>query len=107
MNFVTKKQFEDAVAKINDVLKNGQLVDGYAKIPLSQLLFATDGANFDTYRPDQVSFIDTELAIKDKLFNLRKELKKQREDATRNQKALEELEKEEKKLQSLLTVTKE
>lgn len=107
MKFVTKKEFDDAVAVINNALGSGQLIDGYGKFPLTKVLFGTDGDVYDVYELSQVSFIASDLAIKDKLFNLRKELYKQRENTDKNKKELEILEKEEQKLAALLPKTKE
>lgn len=107
MNFVTKKEFEDALSVIDKALKGVQVVrllHESDKIELLKITF-TDGT--ETADVNQVTFVAPYQAAKDELFKVRRELNKQKENVTKNQKILEELEQQERKLSSLLPTLKE
>lgn len=110
MSFVTKKEFEGAIAILERALKNNQIVYAYNEanaVKMKVLLFSDNEITFDIFKLSQTSFIAPDLAVKERLHIVRQELKKQQEETNKNQKTLESLEKEEQKLAKLLPTLKE
>lgn len=109
MDFVTKKQFEEALAIIDRAAKNGQVIEGRIEegrmqLPLEHLYFGSNPS--DIYESNQVAFVNPFDIAKNRLYNLQSYLKKQKERASLEQKELEKLEQEEKKLKELLPTLK-
>jgi hypothetical protein len=109
MDYVTKKEFETALSVLERALRNSQVEERREtfELPVHRLLFAIGQTNEYLLAPNQVSFIAPDLAAKNRLYSLRNELKLSREDVAKNQKTLEQLEKEEKTLVALVPTLKE
>lgn len=107
MDFVSKKDFEAAIALIERALKNNQVEEGREKFTLKTLLFGLEGHSEYTTTPKHASFIPADMSLKNRLHLLRQELKMTREGLSDRQKNLEKLEKEEQALVALLPKIKE
>lgn len=107
MDFVTKKQFDDAVATIERALKNKQLEISSTHETFETLHVAFVGHAEWAAPISHATFVPMDLAAKNQLHNLRNELKLQREDSEKNKKALEKLEVEEQQLIAILPTLKE
>lgn len=107
MNFVTVKEFHDAMAIIQKAIGQRQVVCGTDKLPMVGLLFTSDNVHYDLFKPEQLAFVEPLQAAKNNLIELRKELKKNKEEVTKTKKTVEELELEEQKLLKLLPILKE
>jgi len=107
VDFVTKKQFEEAVAIIERALKNDQLEILSTHEPVQTLLVSFEGHNDMSVPINHATFIPMDLAAKNQLHALRNKLKMQREDSEKNKKTLEKLEAEEKQLLAVLPTLKE
>jgi len=107
VDFVTKKQFDDAVSIIERALKNRQLEIVSTHETFETLLVSYAGHTEYATPIGHANFVPMDLAAKNRLHALRNSLKTQREDASNSQKTLEKLEAEEKQLVNLLPTLKE
>jgi hypothetical protein len=107
MDFISSKDFQAALTTILKAINAGQVAyvkHDTDKVRLQKLMFVRDE---DEYSSAHVSFIAPDQAAKERLFELRSELNKRREVLGKNQKDLESLENEERKLAALLPTLKE
>lgn len=106
MDFVTKKEYESAIEIITRAVLNGQLalINQEDALHITAFMFIQ---GFDSYSVNAASFISPEQAIKARLFEVRKELKRFKEESNCRQKSLDSLESEEKKLMAKLPTVKE
>jgi hypothetical protein len=104
MKWVTKKEYESALATIERALKNKQLKSMHYDIIAEEVNYA---AGQDVFDADSISFIAPPEAAKDRLFSLRKQLKEAREKQDEDRKSIEVLESEERKLAQALPTLKD
>jgi len=108
MDFITKKQFEDACNVIQKALDNKQIVHAPhnqdVSISMAAAIFFDE--NLDAYRYNQITFLAPDIAIKNNLHEVQKRLKVERESFHKSQKELEELEIKEQRLIKALAVLK-
>ena len=107
MDFVTKKQFDDAVSIIERALKNKQLEISSTHETFEVLMVSYAGHSDFATPISWATFVPMDLAAKNQLHALRNKLKIQREDSERNKKTLEKLEAEEQQLIAVLPTLKE
>lgn len=101
---VTKKEYDNALAVIGRALQNKQLKSVHCDIIVEEVNFASGQDVFDA---DSISFIAPPEAAKERLFRVRKLLRESRGKHTEEQKTIEALESEERKLAQLLPTLKE
>lgn len=109
MDFVTKEQFESAIALLQKALANGQIVDGSSKIELKKILFTNDDDNFMGLlcKSGQVAFVAPVQAARNKIHLVRSTLRAQTENATKTRDVVAKLEQELQRLSSLIQTIKE
>jgi hypothetical protein len=112
MKFVTKEEFEKALATLEAATASGQIRYGRYDEEgdeMTSILFGD--ARTDVHRivvpSNAVHFVSASVAAKAKLISVRKALSKQQEESNKNQKTIENLESEERKLANLVPTLKE
>lgn len=112
MKFVTKEEFEKALTTLEAAVASGQVRYGRwdeKGDEMTSVLFGDSviGPHRTIVASNAVHFVTATVAAKDKLISVRKSLTKKREESDKNQKSLESLESEERKLASLVPTLKE
>jgi hypothetical protein len=107
MKFVTKKEFEDAIATLTLAVNNGQVEYGHYdnKEEMSVLTFTNIYNN--TVPAEHASFVSPFVAAQKQLIQCRNALSERKELANKNAKDLEELETKERQLARLVPTLKE
>ena len=110
MKFVTKEEFDKAVAVVKNAVESGQVrynpYNSDEDVMVS-FNFKAPGAGASEITPGQVSFASPEKAAKDLLIAARKDLEGARKSLNRETSYVEHCEKKEKELSNLLAVLKE
>lgn len=107
MDFVTKKEFEAAVSIIERALKHRQLEISSTHEIFDTLLIGFNGHWHASVPINRATFVPSDLAAKNRLHNLRNELKMKKEDNDKIQTSLVKLESEQQQLLSILPKLKE
>lgn len=107
MDFVTKKDFEAAMSVIQKALKANQLVITTTGETFQTLLVGFEGHAEWAAPITHATFVAPDLAAKNRLHNLRNELKAKKEDNNKVQDSLVKLETELQKLLSVIPTLKE
>ena len=110
MKFVTKADFDKAIATVELALKNGQVKFGhYADSPdlMTQLLFSDGNIDNGVITSEKALFISPEVALKESLVNIRLNIARRKGSVETESNILEKLEKKEKELVAALAALKE
>ena len=109
MKFVTKEEFEKAIATIELAVKSGQVKYGHHdnQLEVFKLRFNINDTSYDFVEMQSVSFVSPFVAAQNKLFSLRASLLKAREENKSSAQAVEELEKQVAQLGTLVPTLKE
>ena len=109
MKFVTKQEFERAIATIELAVNNGQVKYGHHdnQLEIFKLRFSINDTSYDLVEMQSVSFVSPFVAAQNKLFALRALLTKAREETKLSAQAVEELEKQVSELGTLVPTLKE
>ncbi|HXN74972.1 MAG TPA: hypothetical protein VN855_00585 [Candidatus Acidoferrum sp.] len=108
MKFVTKEEFEKAVATLKQAVKNGQVRYGHYDNTeeMAGVLFSSMG-NMSLVDASHATFVPPATAAQAKLFIVRNRLNRYRQEHSVRSKELEDLEKTEKELAKSLASLKE
>lgn len=108
MNFVTKKDFEDAIAVVLAALENGQVVNGQTEDVMTAMNFLdrTDQYGY-TCTAHQIKLVSPKEAAHRKIFAIREALQQRRSQTAASAKEIESLEQSEKKIAELIKTLKE
>jgi hypothetical protein len=109
MDFVTKKEYDAAIAVIEKALQCQQLqlinVTSQEKSIIKRLSFEDEGSHL--YSSNAITFISASQAAKDILHQVRKDLKYHKDHSAGQAKIIEALESKEQKLVTQLSTLKE
>lgn len=107
MKFVTKKEFEDAIATLKLATKNGQVRYGHHENTEEMTMVVFSNMDMSLAAAESVIFITPVAAAKAKLFSVRNKLSKNKQAHTEKGKELEALENEANQIATILTTLKE
>jgi hypothetical protein len=107
MKFVTKEEFEKALAIVELAVKNGQVRYGHHDNTTEVEAMFFDGEFDGPVPPNRVSFLSPYTAAQSKLLVVRNSLNKLRQEHEAKNKSIEELERQEQELMRLVPVLKE
>lgn len=112
MKFITKEEFDKALATLETAVSSGQVRYGRYDEEgeeMTSLFFgdSAPGVHRAIVPSNAVHFVSPSIAAKAKLVSVRKALTKHQEESNKNQKSLESLESQERKLANLVPTLKE
>lgn len=107
MRFVEKKEFEKALAIVEEAINSGQVRFGHHDntAAITEAVFVAEGG--ETATSKQLTFVSPFVAAQTQLAKVRNMLKNTQEISSQTTKALEALEKTERELAKLVPTLKE